>query len=65
KKKEGDLRSIEPNDSTKENSESDMSNRQQMTPEEANGLLDSFRDDEDHVDLSRRKKSDRPVLKDW
>lgn len=36
-----------------------------MTPEEANGLLDSFRDDEDRVDLSRRKKTDRPVLKDW
>jgi Ca-activated chloride channel homolog len=65
KKKEGDLRSIEPNDSTKEKPESDMSKGQKMTPEEANGLLDSFRDDEDHVDLSRRKKSDRPVLKDW
>ena len=65
KKKEGDLRAIEPNDATKEKPEGEMPNGQKMTPEEANGLLDSFRDDEDHVDLSRRKKSDRPVLKDW
>jgi Ca-activated chloride channel homolog len=65
KKKEGDLRAIEPNDSTKEKPESEMPSGQKMTPEEANGLLDSFRDDEDHVDLSRRKKTDRPVLKDW
>lgn len=65
KKKEGDLRSIEPNDSTKEKPGNEMPNGQTMTPEEANGLLDSFRDDEDHVDLSRRKKTDRPVLRDW
>jgi Ca-activated chloride channel family protein len=65
KKKQGDLRAIEPNDSTKEKPGTDMPNGQKMTPEEANGLLDSFRDDEDHVDLSRRKKTDRPVLKDW
>jgi Ca-activated chloride channel family protein len=65
KKKQGDLRAIEPNDSTKEKPEGEIPNAQKMTPEEANGLLDSFRDDEDHVDLSRRKKSDRPVLKDW
>lgn len=65
KKKQGDLRAIEPNDSTKEKPEGEIPNAQRMTPEEANGLLDSFRDDEDHVDLSRRKKSDRPVLKDW
>jgi Ca-activated chloride channel family protein len=65
KKKQGDLRAIEPNDSTKEKPEGEIPNAQKMTPEEANGLLDSFRDDEDHVDLSRRKKTDRPVLKDW
>jgi Ca-activated chloride channel family protein len=65
KKKQGDLRAIEPNDSTKEKPGSEMPNGQKMTPEEANGLLDSFRDDEDHVDLSRRKRTDRPVLKDW
>jgi Ca-activated chloride channel family protein len=65
KKKQGDLRAIEPNDSRKERPGSEMPNGQKMTPEEANGLLDSFRDDEDHVDLSRRKRSDRPVLKDW
>jgi Ca-activated chloride channel homolog len=65
KKKEGDLRAIEPNDTTKEKPEGEMPNGQKMSPEEANGLLDSFRDDEDHVDLSRRKKTDRPVLKDW
>jgi Ca-activated chloride channel homolog len=65
KKKEGDLRAIEPNDATKEKPESEMPNGQKMSPEEANGLLDSFRDDEDRVDLSRRKKTDRPVLKDW
>jgi Ca-activated chloride channel family protein len=65
KKKEGDLRAIEPNDATKEKPEGEMPNGQKMSPEEANGLLDSFRDDEDHVDLSRRKKTDRPVLKDW
>lgn len=65
KKKQGDLRAIEPNDSTNEKPEGEIPNAQRMTPEEANGLLDSFRDDEDHVDLSRRKKSDRPVLKDW
>ena len=65
KKKEGDLRAIEPNDPTKEKPEGEMPNGQKMSPEEANGLLDSFRDDEDHVDLSRRKKTDRPVLKDW
>jgi Ca-activated chloride channel family protein len=65
KKKQGDLRAIEPNDSAKEKPEGEMPNGQKMTPEEANGLLDSFRDDEDHVDLSRRKKNDRPVLKDW
>jgi Ca-activated chloride channel homolog len=65
KKKEGDLRAIEPNDASKEKPEGEMPNGQKMSPEEANGLLDSFRDDEDHVDLSRRKKTDRPVLKDW
>jgi Ca-activated chloride channel family protein len=65
KKKEGDLRAIEPSDATKEKPEGEMPNGQKMSPEEANGLLDSFRDDEDHVDLSRRKKNDRPVLKDW
>ena len=65
KKKQGDLRAIEPNDSTKEKPEGEIPNGQKMTPEEANGLLDSFRDDEDHVDLSRRKKNDRPVLRDW
>jgi Ca-activated chloride channel family protein len=65
KKKKGDLRAIEPSDATKEQPESEMPNGQKMSPEEANGLLDSFRDDEDHVDLSRRKKTDRPVLKDW
>ena len=65
KKKEGDLRAIEPSDATKEKPEGEMPNGQKMSPEEANGLLDSFRDDEDHVDLSRRKKTDRPVLKDW
>jgi Ca-activated chloride channel homolog len=65
KKKQGDLRAIEPSDSTKDKPEGEIPNAQKMTPEEANGLLDSFRDDEDHVDLSRRKKSDRPVLKDW
>ncbi|HEX3443207.1 MAG TPA: VWA domain-containing protein, partial [Chthoniobacterales bacterium] len=64
KKKQGDLRAIEPNDSAKEKPEGEIPNAQKMTPEEANGLLDSFRDDEDHVDLSRRKKGDRPVLKD-
>jgi len=65
KKKEGDLRAIEPSDATKEKPDGEMPNGQKMSPEEANGLLDSFRDDEDHVDLSRRKKTDRPVLKDW
>jgi Ca-activated chloride channel family protein len=65
KKKQGDLRSIEPSDSAKERPGAQLPNGQRMTPEEANGLLDSFRDDEDHVDLSRRKKTDRPVLKDW
>jgi Ca-activated chloride channel homolog len=65
KKKQGDLRAIEPNDSTKEKPDGEIPTGQKMTPEEANGLLDSFRDDEDHVDLSRRKKNDRPVLKDW
>jgi Ca-activated chloride channel family protein len=65
KKKEGDLRSIEPNDLTKEKPGNEMPDGQKMTQEEANGLLDSFRDDEDHVDLSRRKKTDRPVFKDW
>jgi Ca-activated chloride channel homolog len=65
KPKQGDLRAIEPNDQEKEKPGSEIPNGQRMSPEEANGLLDSFRGDEDRVDLSRRKKGDRPVLKDW
>jgi Ca-activated chloride channel family protein len=65
KKKQGDLRAIEPNDLGQEKPGNEIPNGQKMTSEEANGLLDSFRGDEDHVDLSRRKKGDRQVLKDW
>jgi Ca-activated chloride channel family protein len=65
KQKQGDLRAIEPNDQEKQPSGNEIPNGQRMSQEEANGLLDSFRGDEDRVDLSRRKKGDRPVLKDW
>jgi Ca-activated chloride channel family protein len=65
KPKQGDLRAIEPNDQEKQQRATEIPNGQRMSPEEANGLLDSFRGDEDRVDLSRRKKGDRPVLKDW
>lgn len=35
-----------------------------MSPDEARGLLDSLRGDEDRVNLNRHKR-DRPVTKDW
>jgi hypothetical protein len=35
-----------------------------MSREEANGLLDSLRGEEDHINLSKHKR-EKPVTRDW
>jgi Ca-activated chloride channel homolog len=65
KNKEGDLREIQPRDANKPDSQENQSMQDgKMTREEALGLLDSLRGEEDHVNLSRHKR-ERPVTRDW
>jgi Ca-activated chloride channel homolog len=65
KNKEGDLREIQPRDANRPDSQDSQSMQDgKMTREEALGLLDSLRGEEDHVNLSRHKR-ERPVNRDW
>jgi Ca-activated chloride channel family protein len=65
KNKEGDLREIQPRDPNRPDSQDSQSTQNgKMSREEAMGLLDSLRGEEDHVNLSRRKR-ERPVTRDW
>jgi hypothetical protein len=64
-KKKGDLRELDPSDKfqdQKSNQAPQPGNG--MTPDEALGLLDSLRNEEDHVDLTHRKR-EHGVLRDW
>jgi Ca-activated chloride channel family protein len=65
KNKEGDLREIQPRDPNRpDNQENQSTQDGKMTRDEAMGLLDSLRGEEDHVNLSRRKR-EKPVTRDW
>jgi Ca-activated chloride channel homolog len=65
KNKEGDLREIQPRDANPpDNQDSQSTQDGKMSREEAMGLLDSLRGEEDHVNLSRRKR-EKPVNRDW
>ena len=65
KNKEGDLRELQPRDPNRPDSQEGQSTQDgKMNREEAMGLLDSLRGEEDHVNLSRRKR-ERPVTRDW
>ena len=65
KNKEGDLREIQPRDANPpEGQDSQQTQDGKMSREEAMGLLDSLRGEEDHVNLSRHKR-ERPVTRDW
>lgn len=64
-KKKGDLRELDPSDKSqdqKPNQAPEPNDR--MTPDEALGLLDSLQSEEDHVDLTHRKR-EHGVLRDW
>jgi Ca-activated chloride channel homolog len=65
KNKDGDLREIQPRDANPPNSQDSQSSQDgKMNRDEATGLLDSLRGEEDHVNLSRRKR-EKPVTRDW
>jgi Ca-activated chloride channel homolog len=65
KNKEGDLRELQPRDpNLPDGQDSQSSQDGKMSREEAMGLLDSLRGEEDHVNLSRHKR-ERPVTRDW
>jgi len=65
KNKDGDLREIQPRDANPPDGQENQQTQQgKMSREEAMGLLDSLRGEEDHVNLSRRKR-ERPVTRDW
>jgi len=65
KNKKGDLREIQPRDPNRpDNQDSQSTQDGKMSREEANGLLDSLRGEEDHVNLSKRKR-EKPVTRDW
>jgi Ca-activated chloride channel homolog len=65
KNKQGDLREIQPRDANRPDSQENQSMQDgKMSREEALGLLDSLRGEEDHVNLSRHKR-ERPVTRDW
>jgi Ca-activated chloride channel family protein len=65
KDKKGDLREIQPRDPNRPDNQDSQSNQDgKMSREEANGLLDSLRGEEDHVNLSRHKR-EKPVTRDW
>jgi Ca-activated chloride channel homolog len=63
--KKGDLREIQPRDPNRpDNQDSQSTQDGKMSREEANGLLDSLRGEEDHVNLSKHKR-EKPVTRDW
>lgn len=65
KNKDGDLREIQPRDANPpDGQENQQTEPGKMNREEAMGLLDSLRGEEDHVNLSRRKR-EKPVTRDW
>ena len=65
KNKDGDLREIQPRDPNRpDNQDGQSPQGGKMSREEANGLLDSLRGEEDHVNLSRKKR-EKPVTRDW
>jgi Ca-activated chloride channel homolog len=65
KNKEGDLRELQPRDPNRPDGQDSQSSQDgKMSREEAMGLLDSLRGEEDHVNLSRHKR-ERPVTRDW
>ena len=65
KNKKGDLREIQPRDPNRPDNQDGQSTQDgKMSREEANGLLDSLRGEEDHVNLSKRKR-EKPVTRDW
>jgi Ca-activated chloride channel family protein len=64
-KKKGDLRELDPSDKSQDQkSDQPPSPNDHMTSDEALGLLNSLQNDEDHVDLTHRKR-ERGVLRDW
>jgi Ca-activated chloride channel family protein len=64
-KKKGDLRELDPSDKSQDQkSDQAPSPNDHMTSDEALGLLNSLQNDEDHVDLTHRKR-ERGVLRDW
>jgi len=64
-KKKGDLRELDPSDKSQDQKSIQApSPNDHMTSDEALGLLDSLQNDEDHVDLTHRKR-ERGVLRDW
>ena len=65
KNKDGDLREIQPRDANPpEGQDSQRTQDGKMSRDEAMGLLDSLQGEEDHVNLSRRKR-EKPVTRDW
>jgi Ca-activated chloride channel homolog len=65
KDKKGDLREIQPRDPNRPDNQDNPSTQDgKMSREEANGLLDSLRGEEDHVNLARHKR-EKPVNRDW
>jgi Ca-activated chloride channel homolog len=65
KNKDGALREIQPRDANPPDSQDSQSNQDgKMNREEAMGLLDSLRGEEDHVNLSRHKR-ERAITRDW
>jgi Ca-activated chloride channel family protein len=65
KNKEGDLRELQPRDPNRPDGQDNQSTQDgKMNREEAMGLLDSLRGEEDHVNLSKHKR-ERPVTRDW
>ena len=64
KKKEGDLREAQPREPNPQVGQDAQPGDGKMSREEAFGLLDSLRGEEDHVNLSKRKR-EKPVGRDW
>jgi Ca-activated chloride channel homolog len=64
-KKKGDLRELDPSDKLQDQKSNEAPQPNgRMTPDEALGLLDSLQSEEDHVDLTHRKR-EHGVLRDW
>lgn len=64
-KKKGDLRELDPSGKSQDQKPNQAPQpNDRMTPDEALGLLDSLQSEEDHVDLTHRKR-EHGVLRDW